>query len=535
MTPAIYQLARADFLERIRRYSFLITLGIVVWAGYMLLPSNPSDYITLQMDGHRGVYNSAYVGALISMMGAIYLALVGFYLVKNAIRRDRLTGVGEIIAGTPISRFTYTFGKMLSNLAVLLCMVGVLIVAAGATQFIRGESTTLDLVGLVTPFVFITVPIATVTAGMAVLFESIPGLRGGIGNVVYYSVWTFALIMEVEAGAAIYGHSIFIPSIQQACAVAFPDYSIADGHLSSGIIVNEGGFDLTLFEWTGVRWTADIILSRLWLLIGGLLLPLVAAIFFDRFDSTASVRARMGLRERNDSQPLSDVAGSTVALPEATAMRDVALTPLPEGDRSRFRYVALLRAELVLLLRRHGSWWKIIALGLIVASATVPIDLARSFIWPVAFVWPILLWSSLGWRERRYRVDQIVFATPHPVLRQLSASWLAAVIVTAILGAGMFVRLVITGDAMALSAWIIGVMFVPSMGLALGVITSSGKSFEIVYLLLWYGGLMSKAPPLDFVGVIEGTAHSNQPLAYLIVTLTLIAAAIIGRWRQMRL
>ena len=36
MKPArvIYHLARADFLERVRRYSFLIMLGLVVFTGY---------------------------------------------------------------------------------------------------------------------------------------------------------------------------------------------------------------------------------------------------------------------------------------------------------------------------------------------------------------------------------------------------------------------------------------------------------------------------------------------------------------------
>ena len=30
----LYHIARADFLERTRRYSFLIMLGLVMWLGY---------------------------------------------------------------------------------------------------------------------------------------------------------------------------------------------------------------------------------------------------------------------------------------------------------------------------------------------------------------------------------------------------------------------------------------------------------------------------------------------------------------------
>lgn len=32
----LYHLTRADFLERIRRYSFLIILGLTIFAGYAL-------------------------------------------------------------------------------------------------------------------------------------------------------------------------------------------------------------------------------------------------------------------------------------------------------------------------------------------------------------------------------------------------------------------------------------------------------------------------------------------------------------------
>lgn len=34
-TRILYHLARADFLERVRRYSFLVTLGLAVYLGYL--------------------------------------------------------------------------------------------------------------------------------------------------------------------------------------------------------------------------------------------------------------------------------------------------------------------------------------------------------------------------------------------------------------------------------------------------------------------------------------------------------------------
>ena len=56
---ALYQLMRADFLERVRRDSFLIVLGVMVFACYMFVPPAGASYVTLYLGSRRGLYNSA--------------------------------------------------------------------------------------------------------------------------------------------------------------------------------------------------------------------------------------------------------------------------------------------------------------------------------------------------------------------------------------------------------------------------------------------------------------------------------------------
>lgn len=41
---ALYHLVRADFYERVRRYSFLITLAATILAGYYLVPAPDAGY-----------------------------------------------------------------------------------------------------------------------------------------------------------------------------------------------------------------------------------------------------------------------------------------------------------------------------------------------------------------------------------------------------------------------------------------------------------------------------------------------------------
>ena len=98
----LYHLMRADFLERVRNYSFLVTIGLTIFLGYIFIPPLDAPYITVDLGGHRGIYNSAWVANVIALLSILFLSLAGFYIVKNVVERDEQTGVGQIIATTPI-------------------------------------------------------------------------------------------------------------------------------------------------------------------------------------------------------------------------------------------------------------------------------------------------------------------------------------------------------------------------------------------------------------------------------------------------
>jgi len=117
----LYRIALADFLECVRRTSFWVTLLVIVAVTYFFLPALDAElYPYFNLGGYRPIYNSAWIGVATALLMAEFFPLFGFYLVKNTIERDRRTGVGEIIATTPIRKATYLFGKWISNLAVFI-------------------------------------------------------------------------------------------------------------------------------------------------------------------------------------------------------------------------------------------------------------------------------------------------------------------------------------------------------------------------------------------------------------------------------
>ena len=142
---SMYHFMRADFLERIRSFSFLVVVIMTLFLGYLSVPPIDASYQTLTLGNARGIYNSPWIGTMFGAMYATLSPLITFYLINNAVRRDRKTGVGRIIAGTPTGKPVYILGKWLSNLAVLSLILSILTLTALGMQLFRGEDSHIDV------------------------------------------------------------------------------------------------------------------------------------------------------------------------------------------------------------------------------------------------------------------------------------------------------------------------------------------------------------------------------------------------------
>ncbi|HEV7783855.1 MAG TPA: hypothetical protein VGQ28_00880, partial [Thermoanaerobaculia bacterium] len=413
-----------------------------------------------------------------------------------------------------------------SNLAVLLAMVAVLAGMAVVAQFVAGEDTHIQLVPLLTPFLVFCVPAMALVAAFAVLFETIPFLKGGFGNVVWFFLYTGAVPLGIKSTHDVIGLGLVKTQLKAAVLKAFG--TATDGFVL-GAVTNEGR--TRTFRWEGMDWTREILLSRLTLLAIAIAIALLAARFFDRFDVSRSWGGR-----RSSRRDLAAAAGGALIpagdgeAPEAVPV-PVHLHPLPAGSR-RFRFLDMLRAELRLLLKGQRWWWYGIAAGLLVAGLLVPEE-GRKIVLPVTWIWPVLLWSSLGTREARFATDGLIFSAAWPLQRQLPATWLAGFLLAIATGSGVGLRLAVSGNWPAAGAWLIGALFIPTFALALGVWSGSSKLFEVAYLFLWYIGPLNQTRPLDFMGVVPAAVKAGVPLVWLAATVALGMAGLAGRRRQL--
>jgi len=480
----VYQLARADFLERARTFQYLATLAVTLWVGSLMVPPLGAKYTAFAIGVYRGVYNSAWMGIMFAIVMTCFLTLFGFYLVKGAVQRDRDTRVGEIIASTSVGKFEYVLGKALSNFAILMSIAAALLVDAVTMQLVRGEDRHIDLIGILLPTVVFVVPVFALIAAIAVLFEVLPLLRGGLGNVVYFFLWTAELTngaLSAKGGALgsafdSLGFGAISLSAQQALSRIDPRIKVDDVEVGTW---EDKGLNTHTFLYHGMTIGGNVILQRLFVLAIAFALVAIAALVFDRFAGTH--RARAARKPGLFSNVSSNVGRTTQPI------FDVVLGSSFGG---------LLLAELRLLLKGANFWWYAVSVGLWVFTlfARGPI---QSMALGIAWIWPILLFSQMGTRETLHQTEQLVYPSLHPLRRQFTAQLCAGIVMTLLLGSGAIIHDLATGGTSGIPAVLVAAVFIPTLALACGALSGTTRLFEVVYLVLWYMGPMN-ATPLDY-------------------------------------
>ncbi len=521
----LFQLTLGDFRERTRRYSFLITLLGTLFFGFLVITGKWA----LRLGEYRGEYNSAWVGSLMGSACTIMLGMIGFFLIKNSLSRDRRTRVGEILAATPLSNRLYIASKFISNYAVLMLMAAAMAVAAVLMQLISAVEGGFNLWALLAPFLFICLPVLTLVAAAGVLFESIRVLRGTFGNILYFMAAEVVIVSSFLVNIPwldFSGLGLFLPSMQEAALAVYPDAKLGFEMGFVGFVPGTSHATMHLFHWDGISWSPGMMPLRLLWMGAAVGLAGLATVFFDRFDPARTRRLKAGKRT-NNKPPLTESPGD----PKISLISWSELEPVTFN----FSFLRMWQAEIRLLVKgSHWSWY-VVAIGLLVVELAVPYEYARAYALPMAWIWPLAMWSSMGTRETRFNTGQLVFSSPYPEKRQLPAMWAGGLTIAMLTGSGMIMRAFVAGEFEHLAALLVGAFFIVNLALFLGVVSGTKKLFEVTYLIIWYVGAINHLPQLDFLGAASTAISSVVSQVYLGISVVLLLGAIVfRRWQLIR-
>lgn len=523
---SVTAIATADFLERIRRRSFLVITALLLWACFAAVPPASEDYSLVTFGNIRGNYDGAWLGLMFGLVCVTLLPLVAFYLVRGAINRDRTTRVGPILAATQLTRWAYLFGKLLSNIALLATILAVIFVAGTILLWFRRTTPGFDLLQFAAPLWTMALPVLVIVAGVAVLFETVRWLRGGFGNVVYFFLWTFCLGLAFShyvgpSAAPVriadpFGASRVIASAKQYIAREVPGYR-GDVDVVVGFgFGSDSGKSLRVLPWPDYPWSGRDIAPRLVWLIAGVLLVLPAGLFFDRFDPARGRMPRV-TRRKTRAPPFAPMTDLAVSVKDLPAMKLHKTNPM-----------RLVTTELKLLLSGQPLWWWAVMAGLFIASLVTPLEVARRWILPLLWVVPVLVFSPLGARDRLAGVTPLLASSMLYGWRLIFGAWIAGFSFALVLALGVIVRTIVAGEPTVSVALLVGALFVPALALALGNLTKSSRLFEVVYLGLWYVAVRGVSQ-IDFMVRTPASVAWYQTALFLGAVVILLSVAIMAR------
>lgn len=505
MKSQIIHTFKADYFDRIRHKNYLIVLLGMSVLTMLFFPSIDAAYQTLSIGNYRGLYNSAWIGDTLAIMSASTLPLICFYLVKNTINRDRDRGVGELIAATQINKFEYIAGKWFSNLLILVGIALSMLLTAALVQLWHAESMLINPAQLLLPQLAYVLPLLLLIAALPVLFESIPALRAGTGNIIYFFVWAIsliALLYDVLGISTLLSHMV-----EQASMAGNTD----DSGVTVGLTAASGN-DYQRFEWRGGEYGLHNL--KTWIVMMSLTAACLAlsTLCFDRFkqQQLSTSKTQVTWLERRLNRLFAPLSQLFAQLTAYTAL------------------TRLTRLEYLLLVKGLSPWWLSVILALLVAQVFAPLDVARTILLPAAWLLCVTILSSLGVRERQCNMQQIVASSAIAKYQQFLAMLIAGALLLLSVSAITVIKLAVLGSGYSFVLLVLGTFFVSAMALMCGKATGTSRTFEILFVACWYLGPVNNVIWLDFIGVTpNASAAAGMHWVFLLSALVLSLIALL--------
>jgi hypothetical protein len=512
-------LIKCNLIKQTRRYLFFMIIGISIFLGFLCVPGATAGYEIFYLGGVRGIYNSAWLGVLGTVLPVILLWLPGFYLLRSQITEDEELKMGQMIAASPISKFRYIYGKMIANFSVLMVLQLIFLAALMVMQLFQRESMSLSVIKYIQPLIFITIPYLLVLAALTVLLDVVPFLKGVFGNIVIFMLWiSLSSISVANPGNRfdLFGMGVMLNAMIEGARAYFPNLS---GAASFGYYTVTA--HAPTFVWNGVTWEHEFLVSRLIWVIAALVITQASVLIFNRFKETAHGKI---IKERNSDKQEIIIKHRLEASPILSGVTKSKSVNLP----------GMVWGELKIMLSGHSLWWYLTVLA--VMGLTPFVTYGESLKWiSLSMLLPLSIWAQMGNREKSNGTSELIISSC-PATAKWFACWLAGIIVAMLMSLGMFARIVMLSEWGYFAPWLVGVVFIPTLALVFGGISGNRRLFEAVFITLMYFGPINDMWKFDFMGLT-----SNNASLYMTVTVILYGIGIatqilkekrqIGAWR----
>ena len=513
----------AEVRMRLRSTATLVALAVILVGSTLWMPDPRGRTASITWLDAANVattpaYTARYVSVATAILTATFLVLVAFYLVAGSVRRDRETGVGAILAGTPTGKGAYLAGKLAAN-AAYLGLISLLILAVGmAKQLALGEGP-LEPGRFVALWLVTSVPGILFISASALLFDTAPGLKGRGGLVVWFFASMFLLLAlplmthRAEGGAHV---PPFDPAGFATISTLVDRSLPAGAHgTTMGLLFHEG--PLARVPWGGIELTGGAVAGRLGSVLWAALPFFLAVRFFDRFDPARARERRPARRSRKQAP----------ALPETAPAPAFSLSALAAADARPGLLAATVAEARLIWDSTPFLRWPLLAASLL--GAILPGE-AATFAAAAFLLLLVPVIAEAGARESLAGTGALVF--PQPSIPRSAALWKIGSVALFVFAAAapLLCRAAFTpARFVALGT---GIAFVSAFAASSALVSGGGKLFSGLALALWYAAA-SKLPAADFCGVFGNGLEPGVRAAYLGVAAAFVFLALFVERRRL--
>lgn len=327
----IYQVMKADLLERVRRSSFLAMCVFAMFLAFFSVPDVEAPLVSICME--PGIFsqgsNPSWIPIAIALSGGVLFPMIGLSFVKNNISMDRESGLLYCLQSMNMKKGNYIIGKFLSNLSMLTVMWLFVMLGAALMLPFRFPDQPLPFYDFISPFIGIY-PGIVFAAAFAVLLESVPFISSKAGNAVGLTALFVMFLVNYSAsgydnpllGAFDYGNYRWVMDSIDDAVVSV----IGRGVRETGILVpggmfagSKGGQELVFH---GLLWNWQYLMEKIILTAISMMFVLAAVILLETaeknkkgiFRETTGKRAG-GQKSRPLHKPIHDGAQPSLKKP----------------------------------------------------------------------------------------------------------------------------------------------------------------------------------------------------------------------------
>lgn len=497
---AIWGVAKADFLERVRRFSFIASCALAVFFTFWFVP-RPTGFTALVIDPDvfRQGSDPSWVPMSASMCGGMMLCVFGFVYILNAVGYDQKSGVLSLLRTSPTKRASYLFGKLISDTLLLLCLLAAIMAGAFLIMEIQFPGRFLSPWDFFSPFLCV-VPGLVFVSAFALLMECAPLFRRRSG----LSITLFLCLSVTVLTLA----SMDINPFRLTFVFDFSGFLWMRGSISAAarsvtgrgvtqisVFTNShvGDANLKSLAFHGLVPSISYLLDKLALLVASVLLTLLASLLLPKTEKIFSA---------SKSSPV-------------TSKKKISSRPAAPAYR-----LGLLHAELRKLLGPRPVFFWICAAGLWMACLFSPMDIVRNTLFALLFAFLIPVFSRMGCLEHQSGMSAILRTVPGAMVRQASSCWRAGVTVSLFAALPALIRLFLLSDGAGFLSALLFALLVPSAALFLGEWTVSNRPFEILLLILCF--LALNIPALLIANQFSASSGTRMTVAILLTAGMLI-------------